>query len=158
MSWRQQGKIDPCFFSFVDQIFSLLHDPKTMSEEKIIKDYNIFTGKYGIVFWDPTTINYKDSMVVPVPLDPNRNISDITSSYPFQGAVSCFCTAPNHMPMPIIIGYDKANLSQQGDLALVPIIFTYDGISHHYRHQTSSWRCIGYVPNLSVGVSKEQVG
>jgi len=60
------------------------------------------------------------------------------------------------MPIPIISGYDKANLSRQGDLALAPVIFTYGGISHHYRHQTSSWRCLGYVPNLSVGVSKRK--
>ena len=72
-------------FSFVDQILSLLHDPKTMSEKKIIKDYNIFTVKCGNGFKNPTTIDYKDSMVVLVPLDPNRNISDITSSYLFQG-------------------------------------------------------------------------
>ena len=128
-----------------------------MSEEKVIKDYDIFTGKCGNDFWNPTTINHKDGMVVPVPLDPNRNISDITSSYLFQETVSRFYTAPNHMPVPIIIGYDKANVSWQGGLVLVPVIFTYGGISHHYRHQTSSWRCLGCVPNLSVGVSKRKL-
>ena len=107
------GKYTSLFFSsFVDQIVSLLHNPKTM--EKIIKDCDIFTVKCGNDFWDPTTINYENSMVVPVPLDTDRDISDITPGYLFQWAISCFCTAPNYMPVPISIGYDTSNPSQQG--------------------------------------------
>ena len=85
VSWWQQETIYRCFFSsFVDQILSLLHNPKTMSKDKIIKDYDIFTGKCGNDFWDSIIIDHKDSMVDPVSLGPNINISDITSSYTFS--------------------------------------------------------------------------
>ena len=78
----------PVFLSFVDQILSLLHDPKTMTNDKIIKDYYIFTGKCKNDFWGPTIIDHKDSMVVPVSLYQHINISDITLSYIFKGPFS----------------------------------------------------------------------
>ena len=93
-------------------------------------------------------------MAVPTPFDPKRKVSDIHSSYLFQSAVSRFCSKPNHVPVPVIIGYDKANLSRQGDLAVAPLIFTFGFFKSRWRHKSSFWRIFGYVPNLSVGVDK----
>jgi hypothetical protein len=57
---------------------SLLCDPKMMSKDKIIKDHDIFTGKFGNNVWDPTTIHHKDSIYIPVPLDLNIKAPNIT--------------------------------------------------------------------------------
>ena len=40
-------------FSFVNQVMSLISDPQIMSDEYLIKDYDIITGKCGTDFWDP---------------------------------------------------------------------------------------------------------
>ena len=74
--------------------------------------------------------------------------------YLFQSPVSRFCTEPHHVPVPIIIGYDKANLSRQGDLALAPLIFTFGFFKSRWRHKSKYWRNLGYMPNLAVGVNK----
>ena len=67
---------------------SLLSNPTIMSEDYLIEDYNILTGKCCNYFWDPNTIKPNDTLSTPVPLDPNRNIANVNSSYLFQGAVS----------------------------------------------------------------------
>ena len=82
-----------------------------VTSENLIDGYDLFTGLCGEQFWDPATIDASDTMAVPTPVDPKRKVSDIHSSYLFQSAVSRFCTKPNHVPVPVIIGYDKANLS-----------------------------------------------
>ena len=99
-------------FSFVQQAMSLLSSD-LLSPELLIDGYDLFTGKCGDHFWDPRTINTADSMVIPTPLDKHRNISGVHSSYLFQSAVSRYCTEPHHVPVPIIIGYGKANLRRQ---------------------------------------------
>ena len=63
-----------------------------MSDEYLIKDYDLFTGKYGTEFLDPNTINPNHTLMTPIPLDLNKNIDDINTSYLFQGAVSQFYT------------------------------------------------------------------
>ena len=140
-------------FSFVQQAMSLLSSD-LLSPESLIDGYDLFTGKCGDHFWDPGTINTEDSMAIPTPLDKHRNTSDVHSSYLFQSAVSRFCTEPHHVPVPIIIGYDKANLSRQGDLALAPLIFTFGFFKSRWRHKSKYWRNLGYMPNLAVGVNK----
>ena len=89
-----------------------------MSDEYLIKDYDIFIGKYGTDFWDPNTIDPNNTLSTPVLLDPSRNIADINSSYLFEGAVSRFCTQLHHALVPIMVYYDKANLTHNGHLAL----------------------------------------
>ena len=37
-------------FSFLDQVMSLLSNPRIMSDEYLINDYNILTGKCGTDF------------------------------------------------------------------------------------------------------------
>ena len=133
---------------------SLLDNPTIMSEEYLIKDYDIFTGKCGADFWDPATIDPNNTLSNPVPLNPNRNIADINTSYLFQGAVSRYCTKPHHVPVPVYIYYNKANLTQNGDLALAPLIFTLVFFKSVWRHKTAVWRIFGYMPNLSIGVDK----
>ena len=142
-------------FSFFDQAVSLLSS-ELVTSENLIDGYDLFTGLCGEQFWDPATIDASDTMAVPTPVDPKRKVSDIHSSYLFQSAVSRFCTKPNHVPVPVIIGYDKANLSRQGDLAIAPLIFTFVFFKSRWRHKSSFWRIFGYVPNLSVGVDKNQ--
>ena len=111
-------------------------------------------GKFSDHFWDPQTINTADSMAIPTPLDKHQNISDIRSSYLFQLAVLRFCTEPHHVPVQIIIGYNKANLSRQSDLALAPLIFTFRFFKSRWRHKSQYWRNLGCMPNLAVGVNK----
>ena len=130
-------------FSFVNQVMSLLSNPTIMSEEYLIKDYDVLTGKCGTNFWDPNTIDPNDTLSTPVPLDPNINIANINSSYLFQGAVSRFCTQAHHTPVPIIIYYGKANLTQNGDLTLAPLIFTLGFFKSSWRHKTVVWRIFG---------------
>ena len=76
-------KISVPVFNFVEQVMSLLDNPTIMSEEYLIKDYDIFTGKCDADFWEPTTIDPNDTLSTPVPLAPNRNIADINTSYLF---------------------------------------------------------------------------
>ena len=71
--------------SFVKQIMSFLTDPEFMPKDKITKDYNTFTGKCDNDFWDPTTIDPKDSMAAPMQLSSNRMLFGITLSYFFKG-------------------------------------------------------------------------
>ena len=112
-------------FSFVDQAVSLLTSD-LLTTEYLIDDYDIFTGTCGRPFWDPATIDDSDTMAAPIPVDPKRNVVDIHSSYLFQSAVARFCSKPNLIPVPVITGYDKANLSCQGDLAITPLLFTFN--------------------------------
>ena len=124
-------------FSFVDQAVSLLTSD-LLTSEYLINDYDIFTGTCGRPFWDPATIDDSDTMAVPTPVDPKRNVADVHSSYLFQSAVARLCSKPNHVPVPLIIGYDKDSLSRQGDLAITPLIFTFGFFKSRWRHKKPS--------------------
>ena len=112
-------------FSFVEQAISLLSST-LFTQENLIDNSDFFTGTCGEHLWDPATIDDSDSMAVPTPDDPKRNVSDIHSGYLFQSAVSRFCSKPNHVPVPIITGHDKANLSWQGDFLIAQLILHLD--------------------------------
>ena len=131
-------QIDVPVFSFIDQAVSLLSSAGTRGEH----------------FWDPATIDVSNTTAAPSPVDLKRKVSEIHSSYLFQSAVSRFCSKPNHDPPPIIIGYDKANLSRQGYLAITPLVFTFGFFKSHWWHKLSFWRIFGDVPNLFIGVDK----
>jgi hypothetical protein len=63
-----------------------------------------------------------------------------------------FCTNPHHptIPVGLIVFGDKIHTNLHGTLALTPIIFTLTLFSQTARNNTSFWRPIGYIPNLSV--------
>ena len=72
-----------------------------LTSEYLIGDYDIFTGTCGRQFWAPATIDDFDTMAVPTPVDPKRNVADIHSSYLFQSAVARFCLLA--MTRPILV-------------------------------------------------------
>ena len=157
---RPQMKIVPCphrkvsvaVHSFAHATMSLLADERINNTGAYLPGYDVFTGKFGNDFWDPATIDLKNSMNVPVPNDKNAPVSDMQSSYLFQGSVSRFCTEPHHVPVPIILGYDQANLTMLGDNALSPLIFSFGFLRPSVRRLAHAWRVLGYVPNLAAGV------
>jgi len=129
-------KISVPVFSFVDQAVSLLTSD-LLTPEYLIDGYAIFSGTRCQHFWNPASIDDSDTMSIPTQTDPKQKTSDIHSSYLFQSAVSRFCSKPNHIPVPVIIGYGKANLSRQGDLAVAPLIFTFGFYKSRWRHKSS---------------------
>ena len=139
-------------FSFRTEALSLLHDPTVMSKDNIIENYDIFSGKCGENFWEPNSIHSPDA--IPQPVDPLRPIGDINTSCLFQKSVARFCTKPHHMPVPIIIFYDKANLDRKGGLAVAPLIFTFGFFRSSIRRKSLLWRILAYVPNLDIGKGK----
>lgn len=147
-------KISVPTFSFVSEAMSLLEDPTVMTEANIIDGYDIHSGKCGEDFWIPETISKDIANATPTPVDPNRKIGDITTSYLHQQAVSRFCTQPHHMPVPLILFYDKANLDQKGGLAVAPLLFTFGFFKAAARHKSFIWRVLAYVPNLDIGQGK----
>ena len=146
-------QIDVPVFSFIDQAVSLLSSD-LLASKRIFDNYDLFTGTRGEHFWDPATIDVSNTTAAPSPVDLKRKVSEIHSSYLFQSAVSRFCSKPNHDPPPIIIGYDKANLSRQGYLAITPLVFTFGFFKSHWWHKLSFWRIFGNVHNLFIGVDK----
>ena len=138
-------------FSFTEEVMSILNDPILMSEENIIDGYDIFTGKCGEDFWVSQSIDTTIANKIPIPTDPNRKISDISTSYLHQASVDRFCTEPHHMPVPIKIFYDKANLDQKGGLAVAPVLFSLGFLKTEILHQSFSWRILSYIPNLEIG-------
>ena len=75
-------------FSFVDQAVSLLTSDLLIFEY-LIDDYDIFTGSCGRPLWDPVAIDDSDTMAVPTPVDPKRNMANIHSSYLLQFVFIC---------------------------------------------------------------------
>ena len=138
-------------FSFTEEVMSILNDPILMSEENIIDGYDILTGKCGEDFWVSQSIDTTIANKIPIPTDPNRKISDISTSYLHQASVDRFCTEPHHMPVPIKIFYDKANLDQKGGLAVAPVLFSLGFLKTEILHQSFSWRILSYIPNLEIG-------
>ena len=138
-------------FSFIEEVMSILNDNELMSDKNIINGYDIFTGKCGDDFWDSRSIDTTIPNKIPIPNDPNRKISDISTSYLHQASVHRFCSEPHHMPVPIFIFYDKANLDQKGGLAVAPVLFSLGFIKTAILHRSFAWRILSYVPNLDIG-------
>lgn len=90
-------------------------------------------------------------MNIPTPHDLTALVSDMDSSYLFQDSVTRFCSEPHHVSVPIILGYDQADMTMLGDNALSPLIFSLGFLRPSTRRLNHAWRVLGYVPNLSAG-------
>jgi hypothetical protein len=55
------------------------------------------------------------------------------------------------MPVALIVFGDKSHTDLHGTLSLTPIIFSLTLFNRSARNNTSFWRPIGYIPNLSHG-------
>ena len=142
-------------YSFKEELSSLIHNEHTMSDDHIVDDYDLLTGQCGAPFWVPDSLSTPDTFAsTPVPVDPERHLSGIHSSYLFQAAVRRFCTEPHHMPVPVLFGHDKANITRHSDIAVAPFLFSLGFYKPWCFHHPEFWRPLGYVPNLSVGVGK----
>jgi len=150
-------KISIPTFSFVHEAMSLLDNPTVMSQSNIIDGYDIYTGKCGDDFWEPSSLSSMDANVVPTPIDPSRKIGDIHTSYLFQQSVARFCTKPNHMPIPLILFYDKANLDRSGGLAVAPLLFTWGFFKNSVHYKSFVWKIKAYIPNLDIGQGKSNL-
>ena len=117
-------------FSFVAGALSILNNKELMSPSSVMRGYDPSTGSCDQPFWDPSTIDLTNSMTIPTPYNRKRNISELSSSYTFQGSVKRFCTKKHHMPVPVIFSNDKANLTMLGNKSLAPVIYSFGFLSN----------------------------
>ena len=139
-------------FSFTNEVMSLLHNPDIMKPENIIDGYDMFTGtSIEGEFWEKDSLMNDDPKSIPIPVDLERMIGEINCASTFEEAVHRFCTKPHHMPVPLVIFYDKAHVDRAGILAAAPVLVTLGFFKAQCLQRKDLWRILGYVPNLDVG-------
>ena len=131
------------------ELLSLLQDPVVMAKENTILGYDVLAGKSAEgEFLDPTTLGSNNLNTIPVPNNSHRAIGEIYCYTTFQGAVKQYYSEDHHMPVPIIMYYDKAHVDCNGALGAFPFLAAIDFIRVTSRHLLSNWRFWGYVPKL----------
>ena len=78
-------------------------------------------------------------------------IVEINCASTFEEAVLMFCTEEHHMPVPLVIFYDKAHVDRTGILAAAPVLVTLGFFKTKRLHLKDLWRILGCAPNLDVG-------
>ena len=102
----------------VHELLSLLNDPAIMNIAVFTGEIN---GKRKI--WQDDTIKEEDMMSIPIPTDPKTKIGEVVLRTKFQKSFDRFCRPDsNHMAIPLIFFFDKANLDFHGGLASSPLI------------------------------------
>lgn len=144
-------------FPFVHELLSLLNDPAIMNDQNIAEGYDIFTGKINgkRKIWQDDTIKEEDMMSIPIPTDPKTKIGEVVLGTKFQKSIDRFCRPDsNHMAIPLIFFFDKANLDFHGGLASSPLIFTIAFFLGSARARIQFWRLLAIIPNLGIGRGK----
>ena len=136
---------------------SLMHNPNIMTPENIINGYDMFTGKsIEGEFWVKASLRSEDPKSIPIPVDIYRMIGEINCASTFEETVHRFCTEEHHMPVPLVIFYDKAHVDPTGILAAAPVLVTLGFFKTKRLHLKDLWRILGYAPNLDVGQGRTE--
>jgi len=143
-------------FDFVQEVLSLLHDSDLMRPENFVEGYDVYTGTSldGYDFWFSDSIKEDEMFSVPTPRDKEKIIHHFYCGTKFQRARDRFCNKPDHMPVPLILFYDEANVDFFGGLKSAPIMFSLGLFKNSCRARLLFWRILAIVPNLSAGKGK----
>ena len=143
-------------FSFVDEVLSLLHDPHLMKEENFVRGYDILTGKSkdGKDFWMKSSIDPNDLHSSPTPQDGRKKLHHLYCGTKFQMSRDRYCNQDHHMPIPLVLFYDEANVDFFGGLKSAPVMMSLGFFSNFCRARLAFWRVLAIVPNLSLGKGK----
>ena len=143
-------------FDFVQELLSLLHDSDLMRPENFVEGYDVYTGRSldGCDFWINDSIKEDDMFAVPSPTNAEKVIHHLYCGTKFQRARDRFCNKPDHMPVPLILFYDEANVDFFAGLKSAPIMFSLGLFKNSCRARLLFWRVLAIVPNLSAGKGK----
>ena len=99
-------------FDFIYEVLSILHDPDIMRPENFVEGYDVYTGRSidGTDFWVDDSIDEDAMFSTPTPRSQNKVIHHLYCGTKFQRARDRFCNREYHMPIPLILFYDEANV------------------------------------------------
>ena len=143
-------------FDFIYEVLSILHDPDIMRPENFVEGYDVYTGRSidGTDFWVDDSIDEDAMFSTPTPRSQNKVIHHLYCGTKFQRARDRFCNREYHMPIPLILFYDEANVDFFGGLKSAPIMFSLGLFKNACRARLRFWRTLAVVPNLSAGKGK----
>ena len=81
-------------------------------------------------------------------------IADLYTGLAYSEAVKKYKTAPNKIPLPIVLYLDGANTGQMKDMPINALKMTLGIFTRKYRDNGHAWRVLGHVANISKPKSK----
>ena len=137
-------------FDFQAMFEDLIDDETLMRPENFSSCINHMNGK----FESTGTSTRNNSTPAEFNSGSRHMLEDMASGYMYDRACKLHATGTDDYAAGLVFFIDKSHSDAFGALASSPVIFTMASFNTNTMRKRSSWRILGYIPNLGVGKGK----